>query len=191
MSSVRNWVRLTKQLARLGLTQTKPTPPTMDAEWCCICFEKTTNHVNPCGHVMCKSCVLRWCEKKVQCPLCKTVLVCPCPPSKLSMKYPSLLVTPTPEAPEIGVTLTNGTDGVVVKTLAKKSLAAACGLKSGAVITHINDIPTKTHEMAIQIINASQHISHPLHLTLAESKTSPLKHKFFHCWQKCRRCLNR
>lgn len=185
-------MRLTKRLTtpETKLSQIDPFSPTMDAE-CCICFEETTNRVIPCGHTMCKSCILRWCDKKVQCPLCKTVLVCPCPTSKLNMLYPDILLNPVPGASEIGLTLADGTDGVLVKALAKKSLAAECGLKIGSVITHINDIPTKTHAMAIQIINAAQHISYPLHLTLAEPATVSLKTSLFHIFQKCKRCLKR
>ena len=189
-----SWVQLTKQptetkeSVRTKLKQTQPALLSMSPE-CCICFESTTNHIVPCGHNMCKDCILRWCEKRVQCPLCKTVLVSPCPTPKLNMMYPIIALRPFPGATEFGVTLTDCTEGVMVKALAKKSLAADCGLKVGAIITHINDIPTKAHATAIQIMNAAQHDAHPLYLTLNDLNMVQQKHPLIHCLRRFRRCL--
>lgn len=94
----------------------------MDEE-CCICFNPTTNLIDPCGHLMCKECILTWCRKTISCPLCKTTLLAPCSMSDLEpVKSPTVFFGVAPSQ-QVGVTISNISDasqrGVRVKNMVK------------------------------------------------------------------------
>ena len=146
-----------------------PERKSMDEE-CCICFNHTTNLINPCGHLMCKDCILKWCDKRICCPICKTTLLSPCPMSDLeSTKSPTVYFGVAPSQ-KVGVTITNRSNpserGVRVKNVTIGGLAMVHGLKKGHIVTHINDIPVKNHGDAIAIINQAQCYGHPLRFTM-------------------------
>uniref|UniRef100_A0A8C3ERR0 Uncharacterized protein n=1 Tax=Corvus moneduloides TaxID=1196302 RepID=A0A8C3ERR0_CORMO len=49
----------------------------MGTEWSCpICHDKQEGvaYVIPCGHEFCMGCILRWAEKKPECPLCRRLI---------------------------------------------------------------------------------------------------------------------
>jgi hypothetical protein len=143
----------------------------MDEE-CCICFNPTTNLIDPCGHLMCKECILTWCRKTISCPLCKTTLLAPCSMSDLEpVKSPTVFFGVAPSQ-QVGVTISNISDasqrGVRVKNMVKDGLAMVHGMKKGHIITHINDIPVRAHGDAVAIINQAQCYGHPLRFTMVD-----------------------
>lgn len=40
---------------------------------CNICYENTTNTLNICGHVFCKSCIMEWFGTSITCPCCRVI----------------------------------------------------------------------------------------------------------------------
>ncbi|KAJ7399931.1 hypothetical protein BTVI_110111 [Pitangus sulphuratus] len=49
----------------------------MGTEWSCpICHDEQegVSYVIPCGHKFCMGCILRWAEKKPECPLCRRLI---------------------------------------------------------------------------------------------------------------------
>uniref|UniRef100_A0A8C0ZAQ1 RING-type domain-containing protein n=1 Tax=Cyanistes caeruleus TaxID=156563 RepID=A0A8C0ZAQ1_CYACU len=49
----------------------------MGTEWSCpICHDEREGvaYVIPCGHEFCMGCILRWAEKKPECPLCRRLI---------------------------------------------------------------------------------------------------------------------
>uniref|UniRef100_A0A8D2MNK3 RING-type domain-containing protein n=1 Tax=Zonotrichia albicollis TaxID=44394 RepID=A0A8D2MNK3_ZONAL len=49
----------------------------LGAEWSCpICHDEQEGvaYVTPCGHEFCMGCILRWAEKKPECPLCRRLI---------------------------------------------------------------------------------------------------------------------
>uniref|UniRef100_A0A8C9NGS0 RING-type domain-containing protein n=1 Tax=Serinus canaria TaxID=9135 RepID=A0A8C9NGS0_SERCA len=53
------------------------TDKAMGTEWSCpICHDEQEGvaYVIPCGHEFCMGCILRWAEKKPECPLCRRLI---------------------------------------------------------------------------------------------------------------------
>uniref|UniRef100_A0A8D2M1N8 RING-type domain-containing protein n=1 Tax=Zonotrichia albicollis TaxID=44394 RepID=A0A8D2M1N8_ZONAL len=53
------------------------TDKALGAEWSCpICHDEQEGvaYVTPCGHEFCMGCILRWAEKKPECPLCRRLI---------------------------------------------------------------------------------------------------------------------
>lgn len=161
---------------------------------CCVCFELTDNHVTPCAHVLCKPCAVRWCTKKVDCPLCKATIASPCPVEKLDeTDHLTRRVLFSDGDVEMGITIKNVADGVCVKEMKKSGLAAKCGFKIMEVITHLNDIPVAEagHLNAIRIINACQSMRHPLMVRLQTDVSAHFsaRHSALGLARSCRRCI--
>ncbi|NWV41397.1 TOPRS ligase, partial [Grantiella picta] len=74
----------------------------MGTEWSCpICHDEQEGvaYVIPCGHEFCIGCILRWAEKKPECPLCRR----PIESVRFSLqeqKYLECVITPQGEPPE-------------------------------------------------------------------------------------------
>lgn len=162
-----------------------------EEEECCICFTPTENFVTPCFHRMCKGCFLGWSKWEVFCPLCKTIVVSPCPLDDLDCVERSVTCVPTPDKPHAGLTLTNDEDGVRVKHVLVGSFAYDAGVSKRSVITHINDIPVDDHTKAICIVDQAQTHFHSIRFTLKrEGESVPLIVEEEGGWSSAlRRCL--
>lgn len=136
---------------------------------CCICFEPTRNGVEPCGHLMCKACVVRWAERKTSCPMCKVALVAPCPADEMGLgedaEAPRIRFDIPPKG-AVGLKVRNDREGVRVVAVVCGSLAYEHGLRAGHRITHVNDFPVRRHDAAIAIVDAAQAHAHRLCFTL-------------------------
>lgn len=144
----------------------------MSADECCICFYATANRISPCGHLMCKECILRWCHTTNTCPLCKNVVLSPCPMCDLKpTDEPSLYVKVCPDR-MIGITLTDVRVGVRLKTVDRHSLAHRLGMRRGQIVTHVNDIPMTTPHDLIEMVYEARVRSHPLRFTFSSSPWS-------------------
>ncbi|NWI03574.1 TOPRS ligase, partial [Tichodroma muraria] len=74
----------------------------MGTEWSCpICHDEQEGvaYVMPCGHEFCMGCILRWAEKKPECPLCRR-LIESVRFSLQEQKYLECVITPQGESPE-------------------------------------------------------------------------------------------
>lgn len=74
----------------------------MGTEWSCpICHDEQEGvaYVIPCGHEFCMGCILRWAEKKPECPLCRR-LIESVRFSLQEQKYLECVITPQGESPE-------------------------------------------------------------------------------------------
>ncbi|NXR28085.1 TOPRS ligase, partial [Cinclus mexicanus] len=75
---------------------------TVGTEWSCpICHDEQEGvaYVIPCGHEFCMGCILRWAEKKPECPLCRRLIES----VKFSLqeqKYLECVITPQGKSPE-------------------------------------------------------------------------------------------
>lgn len=147
-----------------------------EEEECCVCFHPTRNFVTPCCHTICKSCFIKWSAKEIFCPICKAIVVSPCPVDEISDSNRDVTCFPTEERRLLGITLCNSDDGegVKVKMLSSDSLASDCGLKKRVIITHINDIPFSDHRKAITLIDRAQVHLHVLKFRVKETEVSPL-----------------
>ena len=120
---------------------------------CCICFDAPTNtKLIPCNHQFCKYCIQKSIEKKVTCPLCRT-LVLDIPDLRDNLvEYKTITFQENTFA---GITLSNMNlkNAVKVKSLHSKDRAKMCGVRRGDVIKSLNGIPCKDHTEAIALIN--------------------------------------
>ncbi|NWW04168.1 TOPRS ligase, partial [Oreocharis arfaki] len=74
----------------------------MRTEWNCpICHDEQEGvaYVIPCGHEFCMGCILRWAEKKPECPLCRR-LIESVRFSLQEQKYLECVITPQGESPD-------------------------------------------------------------------------------------------
>ncbi|XP_025752251.1 uncharacterized protein LOC112841372, partial [Manacus vitellinus] len=74
----------------------------MGTEWSCpICHDEQegVSYVIPCGHKFCMGCILRWAEKKPECPLCRR-LIESVRFSLQEQKYLECVITLPEESPE-------------------------------------------------------------------------------------------
>ncbi|NWY28014.1 TOPRS ligase, partial [Pheucticus melanocephalus] len=74
----------------------------MGTEWSCpICHDEQEGvaYVIPCGHEFCMGCILRWAEKKPECPLCRR-LIESVRFSLQEQKYLECVITPQGESPD-------------------------------------------------------------------------------------------
>uniref|UniRef100_A0A8C3Q7X6 RING-type domain-containing protein n=1 Tax=Geospiza parvula TaxID=87175 RepID=A0A8C3Q7X6_GEOPR len=59
------------------VSRVRLTDKAMGTEWSCpICHDEQEGvaYVIPCGHEFCMGCILRWAEKKPECPLCRRLI---------------------------------------------------------------------------------------------------------------------
>lgn len=143
---------------------------------CCVCFKDTDNLILPCQHRICKLCILRWCEKKVECPMCKKTVISPCAMENVERRSVCF-----PTDVKLGVTLTNSKqgDGVFISRLSNDSVARSLRMHKGQLITHINDIPIAEHDVAVRIINSARETGFPIHFCIEGSLAAPTT-----CWHR-------
>lgn len=142
-----------------------------DPDECCVCLEPTDNQIQPCEHLVCKECILRWCEHKMRCPLCKAPLLAPCGVSLFSHQTEEYVLFEVPPKQYVGITLANDGARVVVRGVDAGLLASSHGIRRGYGITHINDLPVRTHQAAISVVELAQLHAHPLRFTF-DARTS-------------------
>lgn len=131
-----------------------------DAEECLACYGFTCDQLLPCKHYVCASCTHKWLVgmKKMNCPMCRQVVVSVSPSLDVACKGSILSLHPKPKRP-VGVAMRNhAQEGVVIVKVVKDEIADCAGVKPGDWITHINNIPILQHAHAASIIDrASEH----------------------------------
>ena len=127
---------------------------------CCICFQQTTNWVAPCQHLMCEPCALKWFHTKANsCPMCRGIVLSPAPTPRVV--GPGIKIVCTPSG-TLGVVVESHARGVKVLTVDKAGDAYACGLRKGDVVTHMNAIPLRSTEQAVDMLDRAKDCSYPL-----------------------------
>ncbi len=134
----------------------------LEDDECCICYNRTSNRVNPCKHIICKCCAERWysVKKDIRCPVCKQNM---CSFTENISKRSDIVLF-AKQNHEFGITLKTDTNGVLVKLSDKKN--ATCGLKTNTIITHVNEIPVDNHQIVFKIMEVSRQNNMCVHLRI-------------------------
>lgn len=120
---------------------------------CVVCLEDTFDRVRPCGHTVCKSCMNKWVMRnKSTCPLCRQPML-----GDPEVGSDKAIVIHPRTGTFFGVTVRNTAsgEGVLVAHTNPRDLAHASGIRAGAVITHINNIPVNEHRTATLILDSA------------------------------------
>ena len=122
---------------------------------CAVCFEETMDRVKPCGHAMCKGCATKWISRnKCTCPLCRQPMLGD--PDDDPVSGNAVVIDPR-AGTFFGVTVGNTPSGrgVLVTHTDPHDLVHASGIRSGMVITHINNIPVNEHQTAVLLLEST------------------------------------
>lgn len=123
-------------------------------EECAVCLEDTLDRVKPCGHAVCNTCVNKWIVcNRCTCPLCRQPMI-----GEAEQTEDEEVVIIDPRAGTFfGVTLRNNPSGVgvLVTHTDPRDLVHASGIRTGVVITHINNIPVNEHQTAILLLETA------------------------------------
>lgn len=124
-------------------------------EECAVCLEETLDRVKPCGHAVCKSCATKWMMRKnYTCPLCRQLMLVD--PEDEDKSANTIVIDPR-TGTFFGVTVRNtpSGEGVLVTHTDPRDLVHASGIRSGVVITHINNVPVNEHQTAVLLLEAA------------------------------------
>ena len=134
----------------------------MDDTECAVCMAGTCDRLQPCGHVVCTACFMRWVTRSPTCPLCRGVVIGTSSPDGALREHDGSIVliefganlgreSPRDHA---GITLTShGNDSVRVRRVVRRDMAYSAGMRVGDVLTHINGVPVNDHATAVAMID--------------------------------------
>lgn len=119
---------------------------------CVVCYMYTTNGVKPCNHRICATCIKKWYKRSgdIRCPCCRRTL-------HSFGEFDSVdsdVIISVQGNEHFGITLSHSINGVSIVKCKKSDIAYMSGLRRGMVITHMNDIPVRSHKNAILILES-------------------------------------
>ena len=128
---------------------------------CPICFETPVHsrRVLPCKHLFCDTCIGLCLERDILCPLCRRTVCGLSPPRRLLCDQIITMPTGSPQPRyHLGITVANHAHGgVEVVGLCPKDDGVHF-FSIGDVITEVNDVPMRTHECAVRLLDeAAKH----------------------------------
>lgn len=129
---------------------------------CIVCWNETKDFLQPCNHYVCKSCIYKWLKRKnITCPMCRQV-ICALSPNYLH----SNKIIEISENSHFGVTVTDCTEGVMIRKVNKMDEAYKHGLRTGMKIFSINGIYCKDigHQNVAQQLSFAAHNKLSVHL---------------------------
>ncbi len=120
---------------------------------CVVCLDETLGQcVSPCGHGMCETCMEKWIQHGGHtCPMCRGLIMGYQAKDEVNE---DTSVIDFPSGTHAGITLVNDpSGGVCVLHVDKRDRAAQCGVQRGSVLTHINSIPVRHHQIAVRFFD--------------------------------------
>ena len=137
---------------------------------CSVCLEPTPHALQPCAHAMCPACARAWFarDRCRTCPVCRQLVVelafdAESPDDVIRVDFPR-------EACHAGITFANHARGVRVLRVDARDRAAACGIRAGHVLSHINGIAVQDHIMAAAVTDRATEARYPLVYTLVRGQ---------------------
>ena len=144
---------------------------------CAICLNKIDQSaIGSCAHHYCYHCLCRWCEFASECPKCREPIstirrdaefdslcgISPEVPRKTRGEPPLSFTITFPLSTAAGVTLTNETPGVRVKSTRENGRAYAAGIRRNDILLSLNGIPCSTHERCAEVMNRLSAAGHSI-----------------------------
>ena len=156
-------------------------------EECAICFHETSDRVGPCGHTLCKPCMVRWFERSPTCPTCRQdsfglmgAIACTPPPAATDSTR--TIVVPLHEGLHFGVTLTDTSHGVRIHRVKHGDQCERYGIQQGTYLRAINGVPCTTHTFSVRLINAATFANADLCLVVQNAEARARKRRWWWRW---------